>query len=139
MSTEENKAIMHRVVEEVFNKKNLALADELIDINFVHHGTGGVELKGPEGFKQFAAMMLTAFPDIRLTIEDMVAEGDKVVSRLTSRGTHTGNFMDIAPTGKQITVTGIVINRIAGGKAVEAWLINDELGMMQQLGVIPPK
>ncbi len=139
MSTEENKALMRRIIEEVFNKKNLALADELVDTNFVHHGTGGVELKGPGGFKQFATTMLTAFPDIRLTIEDVIAEGDKVASRVTSRGTHTGNFGDIAPTGKQMAMTGVAITRFAGGKVVEGWLVNDELGMMQQLGVIPKK
>jgi predicted ester cyclase len=140
MSTEENKAIDRRIVEEVWNKKNLALVDELVDAKLVLHAVGGPDLKGPEGFKQFVNMQATAFPDFHITIEDMIAEGDKVVSRVTARGTNTGNFMDIAPTGKQMAITGIVISRFAGGKVVEGWLVNDALGAMQQLGVsVVPK
>jgi predicted ester cyclase len=138
MSTEENKALSRRVTEEIWNKKNLALADELIDANWVMHGTGGMEFKGREGFKQFFTTFTTAFPDFHVAIDDMVAEGDKVACRLTTRGTHKGDLMGIAPTGKQFTVTGIIISRSAGGKEAEMWLINDQLGMMQQLGVVPP-
>jgi predicted ester cyclase len=138
MSTEENKALCRRITEEIWNKKNLALVDELIDSNWVTHGTGGMEFKGREGFKQYVTTTITAFPDFHLTIDDMVAEGDKVAMRLTARGTHKGDFMGIAPTGKQITVTGILISRVAGGKAVEGFPVNDQLSMMQQLGVIPP-
>ena len=138
MSTEGSKALSRRVIEEIINKQNPALADELIDPNFVDHGIAGMGFKGPEGFKQYVTTFITAFPDLRLTIDDMVAEGDKVALRLTARGTHKGDFMGIAPTGKQFTVTGIVIQRIAGGKMAEGWLVNDVLGMMQQLGVIPP-
>ncbi len=137
MSTEENKAIDRRIVEEVWNRKNLALVDELVDANFVLHGVGGPDLKGPEGFKQFVNINATAFPDFHVTIEDMIAEGDKVVSRVTARGTHQGDFMGIAPTGKQFEVTAIIISRYAGGKMVEGWLVNDVLGMMQQIGVVP--
>ncbi len=141
MSTEESKAVDRRIVEEVWNKRNLALVDELIDSNFVLHAVGGPDLKGPEGFKQFVTMNVTAFPDCRVTIEDMIAEGDRVVDRVTFRGTHTGNFRDIAPTGKQATMSVIIINRFAGGKIVETWLVNDALGMMQQLGIsaVPEK
>jgi predicted ester cyclase len=134
MPTEENKALSRRVIEEIFNKQNLALADELIDANFIDHGMG---FKGPEGFKQFVTTFITGFPDIRLTIDDMVAEGDKVALRLTAQGTHKGDFMGIAPTGKHITASGILIQRIANNKCVEGWLVNDNLGMMQQLGVVP--
>ncbi len=137
MSTEENKAIDRRIVEEVWNRKNLALVDELVDANFVLHGVGGPDLKGPEGFKQFVNINATAFPDFHVTIEDMIAEGDKVVSRVTAWGTHQGDFMGIAPTGKQFEVTAIIISRYAGGKMVEGWLVNDVLGMMQQIGVVP--
>ncbi len=139
MSTEENKEIERRIVEEIYNKKNLAPTDEIIDTNWVYHGTGGMEFRGPEGFKQFVTMGITAFPDCHITIEDMIAEGDRVVDRFTFRGTHKGDFMGIAPTGKQVTFTGIVICRFAGGKEVEVWEVTDELGMMQQLGVIPQK
>ena len=137
MPTEENKALSRRVIEEIFNKQNLALADELIDTNFVDHGIAGMGFKGPEGFKQFVTTFITGFPDIRLTIDDMVAEGDKVALRLTAQGTHKGDFMGIAPTGKHITASGILIQRIANNKCVEGWLVNDNLGMMQQLGVVP--
>ena len=134
MPTEENKVLSRRVIEEIFNKQNLALADELIDANFIDHGMG---FKGPEGFKQFVTTFISGFPDIRLTIDDMVAEGDKVAMRLTARGTHKGDLMGIAPTGKQVTMSGILIQRIAGNKMAEGWLVNDNLGMMQQLGVVP--
>jgi predicted ester cyclase len=82
-------------------------------------------------------MYLTAFPDLHFTVEDIIAEGDKVVTRLTCRGTQQGAFMGIPPTGKQATVTAIDINRFAGGKSVEHWLNMDTLGLLQQLGVIP--
>ena len=137
MSTEENKAVLRRN-EEVFNKGDLAVADETIAPNYVYHGSVGQEVKGLEGFKQYVTTLITAFPDLRLTIDDMVAEGDKVAMRLTARGTHKGDFMGIAPTGKHVTITGIVIQRIVGNKVVEGWLVNDQLGMLQQMGVVPP-
>ena len=137
MSTEENKALSRRVIEDIINKQNPALADELIDTNFVDHGVAGMGFKGPEGFKQYVTTLITAFPDLHLTIDDMVAEGDKVAMRLTARGTHKGDFRGIAPTGKQVTMSGIVIQRIANNKCVEGWLVNDNLGMLQQMGVVP--
>ena len=137
MSTEENKAVLRRN-EEVFNKGDLAIADETIAPNYSYHGSGGQEIKGPEGFKQIITMFRTAFPDLHVTVEDMVAEGDKVAHRLILRGTHKGDLMGIAPTGKQVTVSAITISRFAGGKEVEAWSNFDQLGMMQQLGVVPP-
>jgi len=94
-------------------------------------------LHGPEEFKQFLSLYLTAFPDARFTVEDDLAEGDLVVSRSTLCGTHQGEFMGIPPTGKPVTVTGIAIDRIVGGKFVEGWLNFDALGMLHQLGVIP--
>ncbi|MFQ5901607.1 MAG: ester cyclase [Thermodesulfobacteriota bacterium] len=139
MSVEENKAIMRRWYEEVLNKGNLAVVDELIATDCVDHNPLAPELPaGLEGVKQGFTMFRTAFPDVRVTVEDMIAEGDKVVSRLTLRGTHKGEFMGIAPAGKQVTVASIDIVRIAGGKMVEHWDVIDELSMMQQLGVVPP-
>ncbi len=136
---EANKAILHRVLEEVLNQKNLDLADEFYATSYVNHIPPNPEIRGPEGFKQLFAMQFAAFPDFHLTIEDMFAEGDKVVSRGTFLlGTHTGEFMGIPPTGKQVTVTGILIQRFADGKIVEDWGNYDVLGLMQQLGVIPP-
>ncbi len=138
MSTEENKENARRAVEEVLNKGDLSLANELVDANYIGHQPGLPDFKGPEGFRQYMTMMRTAFPDIHLTIEDTVAEGDKVVMRYTGRGTHKGDLMGIAPTGKQITITGMVISRHVGGKQVEAWVAMDQLGMLQQMGVVPP-
>lgn len=137
--SEENKALVRRVFEDVWNKGNLAVVDELCATNYLGHQPSIPEgIRGPEGFKQFVTMYRTAFPDVQFTIEDMIAEGDKVVDRWTARGTHKGALMDIPPTGKQVTVTGMGIVRIEGGKAVEAWGNFDQLGLLQQLGVVPP-
>ena len=138
MSVEENKAIERRFFEEVVNKGNLAVLDELLAPNFVDRsGLPGIA-PDREGYKQFFAMAHSAFPDFHSTLEDMFAEGDKVVQRFTARGTHKGEWMGIAPTGKQMTVSGIAIHRITGGKIVEGWTSMDMLGALQQLGVVPP-
>jgi steroid delta-isomerase-like uncharacterized protein len=137
MSTEDNKALMHRFFEEVFNQKNMAAIDEFITPNHVDHTLPPFLPTTPEGTKRAISMYLAAFPDLHLTIEDMIAEGDKVVTRFTSRGTQKRAFMAIPPTGKQVTVSSIVIARIADGKIVEQWGLDDQMGMLQQLGVIP--
>jgi steroid delta-isomerase-like uncharacterized protein len=134
MSVKENKAIFRQIVEEGFNKGNLAIVDELVAANHVNHADN---VRGPEEYKQFIAMYRTAFPDLHMTIEDQIAEGDKVVNRWTSRGTHKGDLMGIPPTGKQVTLTGTYVARIVGGKIIEEWGNFDALGMMQQLGVVP--
>ena len=134
MSTEDNKAIVRRFYDEALNQKNLAAIDEYVDPNIIDHsGSPG----GIEGVKQLFSMTLTAYPDLHLTFEDQIAEGNKVVSRLTWRGTQQGECMGIPPTGKQVTTTSIDIIRLADGKAVEHWNVVDNLGMLQQLGVIP--
>lgn len=137
MSTEDNKAAYRQFIEEVMNKKNVAAIDTFIDPNQVEHfappGTPG----GSEGTKQLFGMFLTAFPDLHVTVEDMIAEGDKMVSRITISGTQQGAFMGIPPTSKQFSITSIEISRIAGGKIVEHWAEIDALGLMQQLGVVP--
>jgi steroid delta-isomerase-like uncharacterized protein len=137
MSVEQNKANNRRVFEEAFNQGKLAVIDEVCAPNYVlYDPTGPVHT--PEGFKQFISVYRTAFPDLHFTIEDEIAEGDKVVMRWTSRGTHRGELMGIPPTGKQSTVTGITIARAAAnGKFEEVWNNLDTLGMLQQLGVIP--
>jgi predicted ester cyclase len=94
-------------------------------------------MHGLEAYKQFILMYITAFPDARFTIDDIIAEGDTVVVRYTARGTHQGNLMGIPPTGKQASVTTIGIFRIVNGKAVEQWINCDDLGLLQQLGVVP--
>jgi predicted ester cyclase len=137
MSTEANKTSVRRFYDEVFNKKNRAAIDEFIDPNQVDHAAPPGTPGGLAGAKQTIGMYLTAFPDLHFTVEDMIAEGDKLVARLTVRGTQQGAFMGIPPTGKHVTVTAIDISRMAGGKSVEHWIEMDTLGMMQQLGVIP--
>jgi predicted ester cyclase len=122
MSTEDNKAAVHRFYEEVINKKNVAAIDDFIDPHCIDHALPPGLPSSIEGSKQFIGMYLTAFPDLHFTVEDMIAEGDKVVARLTTRGTQAGAFMGISPTGKQASITAIDINRMAGGKSVEHWL-----------------
>ena len=138
MSTEENKAMVRRCIEDVFNKHNVSALGEFLAPNVVHHSLPPGVPQDREGFKQFVSMLLAAFPDFHITVEDMVAEGDKVVALATTGGTHKGEFIGIPPTGKQATWTEIFIWRIDGGKAVEMWAELDQLGMMQQLGVMPP-
>jgi len=115
-----------------------AIVDELIADDYVYHGPAGQDIKGPEGFKQMFTANIPIFPDIHFTIDDMVAEGDKVAVRYTSTATHKGEFMGIAPTGKRITMKSAFFYRLAGGKIVEAVSYSDSLAMFQQLGVAPP-
>lgn len=136
MSTEQNMTVVRRWVEEAWNRGHLALADELYPQDYVLHYLP-TPVYGAEGLKQFVRTYRAAFPDLHVTIEDMMAAGDKVVWRFTIRGTHRGDFQGIAPTGRPITVTGIVYSRFDGGKWVEDWANADALGMLQQLGVIP--
>ena len=138
MSTEENKAISRRIIEEIWNKGDLTVVDELIPANYVFHDFVGREIKGPEDFKQYVTMIRTVYPDFHITIDDMLAEGDKVAFRFTWRGTHKGEGGLVPPTGNQVTVTGMAITHIVGDKEGEVWESGDSLGMLQQLGVVPP-
>jgi steroid delta-isomerase-like uncharacterized protein len=131
MSVEENKALIRRGVEEGWNKQNVDIFDELAASDVVHHDW---KTRGLEAFKQHISAGMTAFPDLQLTIEDMIAEGDKVVVRYTFRGTQQGETQGIPPTGKSVAVPGIFICRCAGGKIVEEWDMWDELVLLQQLG-----
>ena len=137
MSTEENKALVSRFYEEVFNKKNLASIDEFVDSQIVEHDLPPGLPVGSEGTRLFIGMYLAAFPDLHLTVEDIIAEGNEVTARFTIRGTHRGKLMGIHPTSKQVMVTGIQVMRIADGRIAENWVNFDALGMLQQLGVIP--
>lgn len=136
MSAEEYKAIVRRVYEELLNKRKLAAADELYAPDYVWRAPGGEEYDR-EGTKEHMTDVFRAFPDIHWTVEDLVAERDKVMARFTARGTHQAEYAGIAPTGKQVTVTGITISRIQDGKIMEDWEELDRLGMMQQLAAIP--
>jgi steroid delta-isomerase-like uncharacterized protein len=138
VSTEENKAVIRRFLEEIFEGGNLELVDELFAPDYVLHDPAvPEEVRGQEGIKQYVSMYRSAFPDTRFTIEDQSAEGDRVVTRWTGQGTHQGELMGIPPTGNQVTVTGIEFDRVSGGKLQETWVNYDALGMMQQLGVVP--
>ena len=136
--TEDNKALNRRFVEEVINQGNTDAIDELIDPGVVDHAAPPGFPTGREGAKQFAAMMRSSFPDLHLTIEDMIAEGDKVVMRSTWSGTHQGEFMGIPATGRRVTVSQIDITRCADGRMVEHWGHFYTLGLMHQLGGVPP-
>lgn len=138
MSAEENKALVLRDLEEIWSQGKLEVIDEIFAADFVGHTPGSPDIHGPEDDKQYVTIYRTAFPDMQLTIEDMIAEGDKVAVRWTFTGTHKGELMGIPPTGVQVTMTGISIGRFAGGKFVEGWDYGDALGLMQQLGAVPP-
>jgi steroid delta-isomerase-like uncharacterized protein len=137
MSTEANKAIAQRWLESL-NKRELDVADELLAADFVSYMPGLPEpLRGAQAFKQFTSILWSALPDFDYTVEEVTAEGDKVEIRWNAQGTHTGAFMGIPPTGKQITVTGTNTYRIASGKIVEQRSDYDQWGLMRQLGVFP--
>jgi steroid delta-isomerase-like uncharacterized protein len=138
MSTEENKALVRREYEQGVNLQNFRVRDEVLAGNFVAHFPGHAPIHGIDAFREFTSAFFTAFPDLQATIEDLVAEGDRVAVRQTWRGTHTSDFLRIPPTGKQVTFTSIEVYRVAGGKLAEEWVELDMLGLLQQLGVIPP-
>jgi steroid delta-isomerase-like uncharacterized protein len=135
--SEENKTIARRWFEDLWNKGNLSVADEVLAPTYVHHDLSTPDFgRGPESEKKRVTHYRTAFPDLHLTIDDLIAENDKIVVRWTCRGTHKGDLSGIAPTGKGFTLTGVSISRISAGKAVEGWVNWDALGMFQQLGVV---
>ena len=136
MSIERNKATVRRF-REALSAGDLDGAVAVFAPNAVVHSSGAPHPLTVEGFKQFGGVILGAFPGGTATIEDMIVEGDKVVSRLTYRGTHTGDLMGIPPTGKSVTVSEMIIDQFADGKIVESWRLFDQMAMMQQLGVIP--
>jgi steroid delta-isomerase-like uncharacterized protein len=139
MSTKDLKALERRFANE-FNKGKAAtmtVIDETCAPNVVYHQAAGTDIRGLKNFKQFFSDMFNAFPDFHMTIDDIVAEGDKAVIRYTYTGTHKGAFMGIPATNKKVTGWTIQIDRFAGGKCVEAWERTDTLGFMQQLGVVP--
>jgi predicted ester cyclase len=126
MSAEENKAIVRREQEELWNHTgNLDAAEELFAPDYA------------DAAKQEAADFRRGFPDVQSTIEDLMAEGDKVVARWRSRATHRGEYMGVPPTGKEVEFTGISVYRIEGGKIAESWNSEDQLGLLRQIGAVP--
>jgi steroid delta-isomerase-like uncharacterized protein len=137
MSTEQNKSIVRRWVEEGWNKHNLAVIDEVYVPNFVQHEPEPQTVNSSEALKQYVGAYLTAFPDLHLSMEDLIAEGDKVVWRFNSTGHQIGPFMGLPPTGRAGNITGIVIFRLEDSRIVEGWVNIDVLGLLQQVGIIP--
>ena len=135
MSLEKNKAIVRRAIEAL-NKKNLALLDDLMAPDYVDHTH---QLQGLESLKQLVEEESKGFPDFHVTVEDIIAEGNKVWVRLKETATHTGEFRGLAPTGKKITYTAVAIWRIVDGKVVEGWEVYDLLDFYKQLGIIEYK
>ncbi len=135
--SESNKAVVRRLFEEVWNKGNLQVADELFGPSYIHHDASTPDLgRGPEGEKKRATLYRNAFQDFRLTVEELLSDGETITARWSCRGTHKGELNEIAPTGKQISITGISVARFAGGKMVEGWVNWDALGLMRQLGAV---
>lgn len=143
MSTEDNKAMARRFIEEGWNQGNVAVFDELCTPDWIYHDPAQPQIHTLEDYKQVVTEGRRVYPDIHLTIEDMIVEGDQVAVRYTVRGTNTGDIvtpsmpMPIPATCKQVTTSGISINRIAEGKAIETWNQADNLGALQQFGLIP--
>jgi predicted ester cyclase len=135
MSTVDNKTLVQQFFDVVINQRKLAALGQFIPPNGINHT---VPAGLPQDPNQFLGLHLGAFPDLRATVEDLLADGDKVTARVSYQGTHQGPFMGIPPTGKQITVMGINIFRIANGQLVEHWGLSDRITALRQLGVVPP-
>ena len=136
-TTEDNKAVVSRFVEEVINQNRMDRADDLVVEDFVELDPLPSQRQGREGLKEVVGMMRAAFPDIHWVVEEMVAEGETVASQFTWSGTHRGEFVGVPATGRRVVVKGMVIDELAGGKMSKSRILMDSLGMMQQLGVIP--
>ena len=136
MSTDENKAAKRRYLE-AFNQRNLETLDQLFTPDYVLHSAGSPDLRGIDALRETVASTLASLSDLEMTADDMIAEGDKVVTRWTLKATHTGEFMGVAPTQKRLMFTGTIIDRFVDGRVVEAWETFNELGVLQQLEAIP--
>ncbi len=134
--SKQNKAIARRIFEEIETQGNLNAADEVFSSDFVGHMPMG-DLHGPASMKQFVTSLRTGFPDLYSTVEDQVAEDDRVVTRFRARGTHRGEFMGVPASGKPMDISGIIVCRFANGKIIEQWGMPDLLSLMQQIGAVP--
>lgn len=130
---QDNKAVYRRYIEEIFNKADFTLLEELLSDDYVYHDAPPGTPKGREGIRQVVEMFHKGFPDMKITFDDQIAEGDKVASRTTFRGTHTGKIFGIPPTGKAVTMRGVTIVSVKNGQITESWVNNDGLGLMKQL------
>ena len=142
MSAEPNKAIVWRFYEELWNNRNINVADEIFAADCVTHqlqsGAASARVpRGPEAVKHHVVEWLAGFPDLRFSVEQMLAEADHVVSRSVMHGTHTGTWLGVAPTGKQVSIRMFVVHRIVNGKIAEDWVLVEALGFFQQLEIVP--
>ena len=137
MSESGNRAVVQRFLEEVINQGRLEQANEIVAEDFVELDPLPGQRQGREGLKDVIGMLRTAFPDMNWVVEEMIAEGEQVVTRFTWTGTQQGTFMGIPATGRNVVVKGVVIDRIVGGMMTDSRILMDTMGMMQQLGVIP--
>ncbi len=137
MTGEDNKAFMRRFIEEAINRKSPDALDAMVAEDFVEHVPFPGQGPGREGLRQVLRLFHGAFPDLHWAVQEQVAEGEKVVTRFTWTGTHHGEFLGIAPTGRRVDVWGVVIDVVRGGRFAESRIIMDTLGLMQQLGAIP--
>lgn len=135
---QENKRIVQRLYDELFSKWNFAVVDEVFSPDFVSHDMPPGLPRGPEGVRQFYTGIRSGLPDVKLTVEDMIPEGDRVIVRWRARGTHDGPFLGIPPTGKPVSFTGIAIYRLSQGKVVERWVEVGLLGVAAELGAAVP-
>ncbi|HEV8637464.1 MAG TPA: ester cyclase [Chloroflexota bacterium] len=137
MSPEQNRALVRRWYDDVLNDRNFAAVDEIVAPDFVING----QPVGSEGIRQAAVWVRSVFPDLRVTVEDVVAERDRVVTRFTARATHCGEFLGVPATGKAVTMSGVHVDRVAHGRIAERWETVDLLGLLQQLGatIQPPR
>jgi steroid delta-isomerase-like uncharacterized protein len=139
MATVKNKGIVRRYFEECLNQGNMETIEELIAPTYVSHYPAGYDLGGgPDDVKQIVSSVRRGFPNVHFTIEDFISQGEKVVARWTFHGTHDGNFMGVASTGKEVVVAGVAVYRIADEKIEEVWLSWDVFGLLKQLEVLSP-
>jgi len=137
VSAEENKAVIRRAYDELWNERNVSVVDELVAEDFLNHAAPPGRQRGRQGLKDVVRMFESAFPDFRYGVEDVISEGEKVVVRDVFTGTHRGDFMGIPATGNRVTMEAIHIYRFDEGRLAEHWVARDDLGMMRQLGVVP--
>ena len=137
MSTEENKAIIRRMTEEFYNQGNIERADDFFADTYVHHDPASPQVRDRDGLKETVRAFRAGCPDLHVTSDDLVAEGDQVTKRWTIHATHTGDLAGLPPTGKRIALSGLELFRLADGKIVECWSAYDNLSLLQQLGAIP--
>ncbi len=131
-------SLIHRIFEKAFKQSNLAVVDELLSSDHFAYNAFGEAPNGPQGLKWLIAMFRTAFPDLRCTVEDEISAGNQFAVHWTLRGTHKGSFLGNPPTGRSVLVHGIIFARAENGRMVEDWTLIDQMGVLQQLGLVPP-